>query len=101
MYTKLYRICTIYVHSVQNLYYLCTFCTESVLFMYTLYRICTIYVHSVQNLYYDSLNELERSKLAVWDYPVSDKYTKVSFHQGCVIRLVTWDALQPTENVVS
>ena len=26
----------------------------------------------------DSLSELERSKLAVWDYPVSDKYTKVS-----------------------
>ena len=25
----------------------------------------------------DSLTELERSKLAVWDYPVSDKYTKV------------------------
>ncbi len=25
----------------------------------------------------DSLSELERSKLAVWDYPVSDKYTKV------------------------
>ena len=27
----------------------------------------------------DSLSELERSKLAVWDYPVSDKYTKVSW----------------------
>ena len=25
----------------------------------------------------DTLSELERSKLAVWDYPVSDKYTKV------------------------
>ena len=25
----------------------------------------------------DSLSELERSKLAVWDYPVSTKYTKV------------------------
>ncbi|TRY77929.1 hypothetical protein TCAL_07724 [Tigriopus californicus] len=25
----------------------------------------------------DSLSELERSKLAVWDYPVSDKYTKM------------------------
>ena len=25
----------------------------------------------------DSMNELERSKLAVWDYPVSDKYTKM------------------------
>jgi len=25
----------------------------------------------------DSLSELERSKLAVWDYPVSDKYTKI------------------------
>ncbi|CAB4065384.1 GRIN [Lepeophtheirus salmonis] len=25
----------------------------------------------------DSLSELEKSKLAVWDYPVSDKYTKM------------------------
>nr|QHA94732.1 ionotropic receptor 25a [Pardosa pseudoannulata] len=25
----------------------------------------------------DSLNETERAKLAVWDYPVSDKYTKI------------------------
>lgn len=25
----------------------------------------------------DSLTPLERSKLAVWDYPVSDKYTKM------------------------
>ena len=25
----------------------------------------------------DSLSSLARSKLAVWDYPVSDKYTKV------------------------
>merc|ERR550532_1525062 len=25
----------------------------------------------------DSLSEVERSKLAVWDYPVSDKYTKI------------------------
>ena len=25
----------------------------------------------------DSLSDLERSKLAVWDYPVSDEYTKV------------------------
>ena len=25
----------------------------------------------------DSLSDLERSKLAVWDYPVSDKYTKM------------------------
>jgi len=25
----------------------------------------------------DSLSQLERSKLAVWDYPVSDKYTKI------------------------
>lgn len=25
----------------------------------------------------DSLSEVERSKLAVWDYPVSDKYTKM------------------------
>ena len=25
----------------------------------------------------DSMSELERSKLAVWDYPVSDKYTKM------------------------
>lgn len=25
----------------------------------------------------DSLTEVERSKLAVWDYPVSDKYTKI------------------------
>ena len=25
----------------------------------------------------DSTDEYERSKLAVWDYPVSDKYTKV------------------------
>jgi ionotropic glutamate receptor len=25
----------------------------------------------------DSTDEYERSKLAVWDYPVSDKYTKI------------------------
>jgi len=25
----------------------------------------------------DSLTDVERSKLAVWDYPVSDKYTKI------------------------
>ena len=25
----------------------------------------------------DSMTEVERSKLAVWDYPVSDKYTKI------------------------
>lgn len=25
----------------------------------------------------DSLSPLERSKLAVWDYPISDKYTKM------------------------
>ncbi len=25
----------------------------------------------------DSLNDFERAKLAVWDYPVSDKYTKM------------------------
>lgn len=25
----------------------------------------------------DSLTDVERSKLAVWDYPVSDKYTKM------------------------
>lgn len=25
----------------------------------------------------DSLNPVERAKLAVWDYPVSDKYTKM------------------------
>lgn len=25
----------------------------------------------------DSLDENERAKLAVWDYPVSDKYTKI------------------------
>ncbi len=25
----------------------------------------------------DSLDEVERAKLAVWDYPVSDKYTKI------------------------
>lgn len=25
----------------------------------------------------DSLSEVERAKLAVWDYPVSDKYTKM------------------------
>ena len=25
----------------------------------------------------DSTDEYERSKLAVWDYPVSDKYTKM------------------------
>jgi ionotropic glutamate receptor len=25
----------------------------------------------------DSLSEEERAKLAVWDYPVSDKYTKI------------------------
>ena len=25
----------------------------------------------------DSLSEEDRAKLAVWDYPVSDKYTKI------------------------
>ena len=25
----------------------------------------------------DSMTEVERSKLAVWDYPVSDRYTKI------------------------
>ena len=25
----------------------------------------------------DSLSQVEKSKLAVWDYPVSDKFTKV------------------------
>ena len=25
----------------------------------------------------DTINEFERSKLAVWDYPVTDKYTKI------------------------
>jgi ionotropic glutamate receptor len=25
----------------------------------------------------DSLSDIERAKLAVWDYPVSDKYTKI------------------------
>lgn len=25
----------------------------------------------------DSLSDIERAKLAVWDYPVSDKYTKM------------------------
>ena len=25
----------------------------------------------------DSMSEIERSELAVWDYPVSDKYTKM------------------------
>ena len=25
----------------------------------------------------NTITEFERSKLAVWDYPVSDKYTKV------------------------
>lgn len=25
----------------------------------------------------DSLSDVERAKLAVWDYPVSDKYTKM------------------------
>ena len=29
----------------------------------------------------NSLSEFERSKLAVWDYPVSDKYTKVMQNQ--------------------
>ena len=27
----------------------------------------------------NTITEYERSKLAVWDYPVSDKYTKVGF----------------------
>ena len=26
----------------------------------------------------NTITEFERSKLAVWDYPVSDKYTKVA-----------------------
>ena len=25
----------------------------------------------------DSMSDVERAKLAVWDYPVSDKYTKM------------------------
>ena len=28
----------------------------------------------------DSLTIFEKSKLAVWDYPVSDKFTKVTFN---------------------
>ena len=41
----------------------------------TLYYVCPrIWKEMSLN---DSLSELERSKLAVWDYPVSDKYTKV------------------------
>ncbi len=45
-------------------------------FTYTLYVcfLCRIWKDMSLN---DSLSELERSKLAVWDYPVSDKYTKV------------------------
>lgn len=34
----------------------------------------------------DSLTPVERSKLAVWDYPVSDKYTKM------------WQAMQVSKN---
>ena len=34
----------------------------------------------------DSLSERERSKLAVWDYPVSDKYTKI------------WSSMQVTDS---
>ena len=35
----------------------------------------------------DTMTELERSKLAVWDYPVSDKYTKI--WQSMQVRLLT------------
>ena len=37
----------------------------------------------------DSLSERERSKLAVWDYPVSDKYTKI------------WSSMQVTDSQTS
>ena len=37
----------------------------------------------------DSLTPLEKSKLAVWDFPVSDKYTKVRIvhHAGSLLEL--------------
>ena len=40
----------------------------------------------------DTLSELERSKLAVWDYPVSDKYTKVikNIEKGKVLDGSKW-----------
>lgn len=37
----------------------------------------------------DSLSPVERSKLAVWDYPVSDKYTKM------------WQAMKEAELPIS
>lgn len=30
----------------------------------------------------DSLSEDERANLAVWDYPVSDRYTKIAAQMG-------------------
>lgn len=36
----------------------------------------------------DSLTPVERSKLAVWDYPVSDKYTKVGHNVLFVQKLI-------------
>ena len=33
----------------------------------------------------DSLTIFEKSKLAVWDYPVSDKFTKVALEQYFII----------------
>ena len=83
MYSLLYSICTIYVHLIYcTESVLCTLhCTKAILFMYRIWKDMSLN---------DSLNELERSKLAVWDYPVSDKYTKVSLYQGRVKRLVTF-----------
>lgn len=43
--------------------------------MYSMYcHFCRIWKDMSLN---DSLSEVERAKLAVWDYPVSDKYTKM------------------------
>ena len=38
----------------------------------------------------DSLSEDERAKLAVWDYPVSDKYTKIWAQIQEAKEPVTW-----------
>ena len=40
----------------------------------------------------DSLTIFEKSKLAVWDYPVSDKFTKVAFSIFYLIMLMLVDS---------
>lgn len=50
----------------------------------------------------DSLTPLERSKLAVWDYPVSDKYSKIwQAMQESQLPLTLEDAVKRVKNSTS